>query len=172
MLFTLSNCVFSLICLMIVSRLECLPDINKFKKTVSILNYFSVFISIYQVFTSTTCIRSPKLMYWAQWCAREKEMTSSVTEVLSVTMHIPIQYLHSTAKYYECMEVHAFIVLVIVLFVEVVQQVHLGLSSGSHMNNASATVFQTVLKVSHVFCKELKINKACSSYFIFVVFSG
>lgn len=105
MLFALSNCVFNLI----------------------LFNYFSVFILKYlsQVFTSTTCIRFPKLMCWAQWFAREKEMTSSVMEVLSY--HCTSKYLHSTTKYYECMQVHDFIVLVIVLFLVLVRQVHLGL---------------------------------------------
>lgn len=80
---------------MIDSRLECLPDINHFKKTVRMLNYFSVFIFLSQVFTSTTCIQSPKLMYWAQWLAGEKEMTSSVMEVPVVPVHTHIFTLHN-----------------------------------------------------------------------------
>lgn len=138
MRFTLSNCVFNLIWLLIVSGLECLPDINKFKKTVRMLNYFSVFISLFQVFTSTTYIRSPKLMYWAQWFAREKEMTSSVMEVLSVTVHIQI-FMH------ECMQVHACIHGTLYACCNTVCRTSaasaLRLSSGPNINNVSAALF-------------------------------
>lgn len=57
------------------------------------------------------------------------------------------------------------------LFVELMQQVHLGLFSGPCINNANARVFQLVLKVTHVYQNVYhfgKMKQACLSYSLFL----